>query len=306
MERVCSLYYLSGNKKAGLICKNWAQWVKDTVRVSNGEVVHATNLIWSGNPDDWKSSNFNKSNLNSSLHGTVSAEGTDLGTVASLMKALLWVSMKDDDNEALQFIDYVMQTIENYRDEIGYSLTEAREDYINFNQETYIPSGWTGKNAQGGIIKSGATFIDIRPKYEKDPDWCQVEDYINGGTPPTFNYHRFWAQTEIMVTNGLLAIYDAGTPCCAPPPKNQCSPIIEKLGYSCCKSGCKVIFEDDDGNWGIENDEWCGCGLGPKCNRRALALGYPCCSGCHTIYSDEDGDWGMEDDLWCSIPKTCY
>lgn len=28
-------------------------------------------------------------------------------------------------------------------------------------------------------------------------------------------------------------------------------------GYSCC-SGCEVVYYDDDGQWGIENDSWCG------------------------------------------------
>lgn len=31
----------------------------------------------------------------------------------------------------------------------------------------------------------------------------------------------------------------------------------QKLGYACCE-GCDVVFVDDDGNWGVENDEWCG------------------------------------------------
>jgi len=310
MERVCSLYYLSGNKKAGLICKNWAQWVKDTVRIVDDEIIHATNLVWSGYPDDWDISIFNKSNLNSSLHGTVSAEGTDLGTVASLMKALLWVSMKDDDYEGIQLVVKVMNAIENYKEDLGYSVVEERPDYDNFAQTTYIPSGWTGINAQGAHIKNGAAFIDIRPKYKEDPDWYQVEDYINGGNTPTFSYHRFWAQTEIMITNGLLAIYgidiEIDDEPVTPPQPQPCSASIQKQGYKCCNSGCKIIYQDSYGDWAYENGNWCGCGLGPKCNRHAMNLGYSCCTGCRTLYSDEDGDWSREKGIWCSIPYSCY
>ncbi|ORX75849.1 hypothetical protein BCR32DRAFT_329627 [Anaeromyces robustus] len=35
----------------------------------------------------------------------------------------------------------------------------------------------------------------------------------------------------------------------------QC--FSEKLGYKCCKDNM-VVFEDKDGLWGIENNEWCG------------------------------------------------
>jgi len=207
MERVCSLYYLSGNEKAGKVCQEWAKWVKKTTRVSNGEVIHATNLDWQGNPDEWNSSNFNKSNLNRSLHGTVSSEGIDIGTIASIIKGLMWVSMKDNDQEGINLAVQVMDAIENYRDNLGYSTHEARGDYDKFGGEVYIPSGWTGKNAQGANIRSGVTFIDIRPKYKQDPDWPQVEEYLNGGNPPEFSYHRFWAQTEIAVANGMISIY---------------------------------------------------------------------------------------------------
>ncbi|ORY69337.1 Six-hairpin glycosidase [Neocallimastix californiae] len=208
MERVCSLYYVSGNEKAGKICRDWAKWVKNTTRVNGGEIVHATNLEWSGNPDQWKASDFDKSNRNASLHGTVSSEGTDLGSIASITKGLLWLSMKDQDQEGLRLVVDVMDAMENYKDNLGYATEEARLDYSKFGDEVYIPYGWTGKNAQGANLRNGNTFIDIRPKYKQDPEWAQVENFLNEGDAPTFTYHRFWGQTEIMVNNGLLDIYD--------------------------------------------------------------------------------------------------
>jgi hypothetical protein len=307
MERVCSLYYLSGNEKAGIICKKWVEWVKYTVRVSGGEVVHATNLGWEGNPDEWNSNNFNKSNLNASLHGTVTSVGTDLGTIASIIKGLMWYSLKDNDVEGRFLTIDVLEALENYKDDLGYAVLEERIDYEKFGQETYIPSGWTGKNAQGANIKSGATFIDIRPKYKEDPDWPQVENFINGGNPPTFTYHRFWGQTEIMVANGLASIYDLYvTPCCPPPP--MCQQTIFSQGYKCCNPGCQIIYTDEDGDWGVENGEWCGCGdrkITP-CNENVVKQGYKCCSTCGPVYyTDEDGDWGVENNDWCGMPTKC-
>eukprot|EP00833_Pecoramyces_ruminatium_P010796 jgi/Orpsp1_1/1184828/evm.model.c7180000091150.1 len=307
MERVCSLYYLSGNEKAGKVCQEWAKWVKETVRVSGGEIVHATNLAWSGNPDEWKSSNFNKSGLNASLHGTVSNEGIDLGTIASIIKGLMWVAMKDEDTEGLQLVLDVMDAMENYKDELGYATDEAREDYKNFGQEVYIPSGWSGKNAQGANIQSGVTFIDIRPKYKEDPDWPQVENFLNGGSAPQFRYHRFWGQTEIMVANGLISIYDVPSmvgnrpspgPSPSPSGPKKCSASIVAQGYKCCSANCEVVYTDGDGDWGVENNEWCGCGgssPAPSCSAAIKAQGYKCCSSCSTVYyTDADGDWGVE------------
>jgi hypothetical protein len=320
MERVCSLYYLSGNEKAGKVCQEWAKWVKQNTRVNGGEDVHATNLEWSGNPDEWNASNFDKSGLNASLHGTVSSEGTDLGSIASIIKGLMWVSLKDGDTEGLQLVLDVMDAIENYKDDLGYAVEEAREDYIKFNEEVYIPSGWSGKNAQGAQLKSGIKFIDIRPKYKEDPDWAQVEDFLNGGSAPRFTYHRFWGQTEIMVANGLISIYDVPSQAggssggnggnggsTKPKPSGKCSAAITAQGYKCCSANCVVEYTDADGDWGVENGQWCGCGgAGPACPASITNQGYPCCSSCGTVYyTDNDGLWGVENNDWCGMPTDC-
>jgi len=290
MERVCSLYYLSGDERAGLVCQNWAKWVKETTKVSGGEIVHATNLEWTGNPDEWDASNFNKEGMNASLHGSVSAEGLDLGSIASIIKALLWVSMKDGDQEGIDLAIQVMDAIENYKDDLGYAAEEARTDYEKFGQEVYIPSGWTGKNAQGAEIKSGMTFIDMRPKYKEDPDWEQVENFLNGGSAPTFTYHRFWAQTEIMVANGIISIYGAasGSPAAPSTPAEQAP---ANPAPSTPAPSAPVAPKTDDAI---------------TCNPNVPPQGWPCCSSCGVVYwIDEDGDWGVENNDWCGMPLTC-
>jgi len=78
----------------------------------------------------------------------------------------------------------------------------------------------------------------------------------------------------------------------------------EALGYSCCvNANVKVDFIDDDGEWGIENGEWCGI---PKSTCWSEPLGFSCCSVCGAvIYTDQDGNWGVENDNWCGLPKNC-
>jgi len=79
-------------------------------------------------------------------------------------------------------------------------------------------------------------------------------------------------------------------------------------GYSCCKS-CTVVYTDADGNWGVENDQWCGIDE-EKCSGSnatvtcfASKMGYPCCKETDNVVSeDADGKWGIEDGQWCGMP----
>jgi hypothetical protein len=39
----------------------------------------------------------------------------------------------------------------------------------------------------------------------------------------------------------------------------KCPSIISDKGYRCCVDNCVSIYTDSNGNWGIENGEWCWC-----------------------------------------------
>ena len=70
-----------------------------------------------------------------------------------------------------------------------------------------------------------------------------------------------------------------------------------KLGYPCCQYTNDVVYTDADGDWGVENNDWCGIE-----NCWASKLGYPCCkSTSQVVYVDADGEWGVENDDWCGI-----
>jgi endo-1,4-beta-xylanase len=82
---------------------------------------------------------------------------------------------------------------------------------------------------------------------------------------------------------------------------NNCSAKILSQGYKCCSDkNCVVYYTDDDGTWGVENGQWCGCNNKTKSCRNVV--GYPCCSsGAATVYTDNDGRWGVENNDWCLI-----
>jgi len=81
----------------------------------------------------------------------------------------------------------------------------------------------------------------------------------------------------------------------------------EALGYSCCtNSSSPVVYTDDDGQWSVENNEWCGILKNNSSNHSCWAntLGYQCCntSNCRNIiYEDNDGQWDVDNNQWCGI-----
>jgi len=86
--------------------------------------------------------------------------------------------------------------------------------------------------------------------------------------------------------------------------KNSSECFSSALGYKCCTKTATVIYEDEDGKWGVEDNDWCGLNTSAAVEDCwAVELGYPCCksSKAAVIYSDEDGDWSVENNEWCGI-----
>jgi len=85
--------------------------------------------------------------------------------------------------------------------------------------------------------------------------------------------------------------------------QSTCSSKITDQGYECCSGDCKTIYTDENGDWGVENDHWCGCGntdVNNNCSPNITKKGYSCCpSDCTIIYTDEDGSWGIHNLEWC-------
>ncbi|AZT90849.1 glycoside hydrolase [Caldicellulosiruptor changbaiensis] len=210
MQRVAEYYYVTGDKDAGALLEKWVSWIKSVVKLnSDGTFAIPSTLDWSGQPDTWNGTYTGNPNL----HVKVVDYGTDLGITASLANALLYYSAgtkkygvfdEEAKNLAKELLDRMWKL---YRDEKGLSAPEKRADYKRFfEQEVYIPAGWTGKMPNGDVIKSGVKFIDIRSKYKQDPDWPKLEAAYKSGQVPEFRYHRFWAQCDIAIANATYEI----------------------------------------------------------------------------------------------------
>ncbi|MEG6572507.1 glycoside hydrolase family 48 protein [[Clostridium] cellulosi] len=203
MQRVAEYYYTTKDPQVKDLLDKWISWVKSVIIFNDdGTFLIPSNLIWEGEPETWTGTP--KENKN--LHVSVESYGTDVGIAGSLANALIYYAVATGDTEskniAQQLIDRIFA---NYSDEKGVSAPEVREDYTRFNQPIYVPAGWTGTMPNGDPINSNSTFLSIRSKYLDEPDWAKVQNYLDGGEAPVFNYHRFWAQTEVAVATGLFA-----------------------------------------------------------------------------------------------------
>jgi len=88
------------------------------------------------------------------------------------------------------------------------------------------------------------------------------------------------------------------------PGGEQCFSQALNPSYPCCKNNV-VVYVDKDGEWGVENGQWCGIGGVDVDTCFSLADGYSCCESCDVIYTDNDGDWGVENGKWCGIKDSC-
>jgi hypothetical protein len=212
MERLAEYYYVTGNAQAGAILKKWVTWAESvaTFNTSTGAICLPGTLTWTGQPgESWTTGTSSSAQppANPGLSVSVSGCSADLGVSASLAKTYMYYAAKSGDTtaetDAQNIIDVIHQF---YGDSLGYSAPETRTDYSNFTsafnttnyEGVYIPSGWSGSYPGAGTISSSDnTFLSIRPWYTSVPDYGEVQNYLNGGPAPVFNYHRFWAEVDI-------------------------------------------------------------------------------------------------------------
>jgi hypothetical protein len=87
------------------------------------------------------------------------------------------------------------------------------------------------------------------------------------------------------------------------PPTSECH---SKAGYPCCSSDIsEIVFTDEEGNWGSENNEWClivdnSQDIINNTESECPYDGYPCCSSNNSkfYFSDESGIWGYKNTNW--------
>jgi len=75
-------------------------------------------------------------------------------------------------------------------------------------------------------------------------------------------------------------------------------------GFNCCSDNIMPVFNDTDGFWGVEKDNWCGIKRRDYC--WAKSKDYPCCSGKSKNMElvDMDGIWGLENGSWCGYKES--
>ncbi|GAA1931386.1 glycoside hydrolase family 48 protein [Streptomyces sodiiphilus] len=204
MQRLAEYYYETGDAMAGEVMDKWAAWVMSEVTIGdNGDFQIPATLSWSGQPDNWNPANPGS---NSGLRVTVTDYSQDVGVTGSLANALAFYAAASGNEQAKDMAAGLLDAMWYHQDDLGIATTETRTDYERFNEELYIPPGWSGTMPNGDVIEPGATFSSIRSFYQNDPDWAQVSAYANGtGPAPTFEYHRFWAQADIALALGTYA-----------------------------------------------------------------------------------------------------
>jgi len=220
MQRVAEYYYASGDAKAKALLDKWVAWASgNTTLGADGSYAIPSTLLWSGQPDTW---NAATPGTNASLHVTVADTTNDVGTTAAFARTLIYYGAKANHAAAKSLAKQLLDRMwTRYQDPQGVAVAEKRSDYLRFDDKfdpatgsgIYVPSGWTGVNAQGGVVDANATFLSLRPKYPQDPQWPKVQAYLNGGASPDWVYHRFWAQADIaMALNDYANLVAEPTP----------------------------------------------------------------------------------------------
>ena len=210
MQRLAEYYYETGDERAEEVLDKWVDWIQDVVKLNDDGTFEIPNhLGWTGQPDKWTGTPTG----NKDLHVQVLNYCTDLGISSSLANTLFYYAAASNkystyDAEARQLGQELIDRMWNlYQDEKGLSVEEECDQYYRFfDQEVYVPSGWTGTMPNGDKIQSGIKFCDIRSKYKEDDDYQKVLDAYTNGENPTFNYHRFWGEAEIAIANGTYSV----------------------------------------------------------------------------------------------------
>jgi hypothetical protein len=228
MERMIEYYYVTGNAAAKAISDKWIVWAMNNTRLySSGTYEVPNNLGWSGQPG-------------AGLSCSIIDYTNDIGVASEYAKCLIyyaaacgkWAGGVNDTarDMAGELLDRIWIL---YRSPNGVACDETRNDYSRFFDVVYIPSNWTGITGQGATVKTGNTFTDLRPNYRNDVNWPKVQAAHDAGTGVTMKYHRWWAQADYAIANGLYYIYFNGTAGSTPTPAVTPTPAPLSIRVEC-------------------------------------------------------------------------
>ncbi|MDF6042176.1 exoglucanase [Streptomyces sp. JH14] len=203
MERVAAYYYVTGNATARAVLSKWVAWASGQTTVgADGSYRFPSTLNWTGKPDTW---NPASPGSNAGLHVSVVDYSNDVGVGAAYVKTLTYYAAKSGDAAAGALAKALLDAMALNADDKGIAVPETRADYNRFDDEVFVPDGWSGEMPGGDTVEPGVTFIGMRSWYRDDPDWPKVQAYLDGGPAPTFTYHRFWAQAALALAFSIYA-----------------------------------------------------------------------------------------------------
>ena len=220
MQRLAELFFLVPSQTmAKSVLDKWVTWAISQTTLGSGSSFQIPNeMTWSGAPAANFNTNTGTPADNPGLHVTVRNRTNDVGVAAAYARTLIYYAAATPDStlgqQAKQTAKGLLDRLLLLKETRGITVPETRNDYNRFDdawssanqQGLYIPPGFSGRMPNGDQINSSSTFISIRSFLRNDPEWPKVQAYLNGGSAPSFTYHRFWAQSDI-----AMALADYGS-----------------------------------------------------------------------------------------------
>lgn len=208
---------------------------------------------------------------NTEIINFVSKNFTDNGTIERFLF--------EGNNVGDAYVYFSLHSLVDGKDHIQatltYSFSVKKRDRVNLptieykkEKEIVIEEGTTyklGKFEESGvpgwsIIVANNTVIQSKDIYNKNyPDiikspldrkgygWITLIEGKNVGTSKLYTiYYPYLAPYRIVEYSFKVVSAE-----------DKCFTSINNLGYPCCE-GCEILYTDDDGDWGVENEDWCG------------------------------------------------
>ncbi|ORX84870.1 hypothetical protein BCR32DRAFT_217495 [Anaeromyces robustus] len=209
-------------------------------------------------------------------------------------------------NENLSYVIDEVPEYNNNLNQYAKNFQEIHPDTNVFVYNAYDEFDYIMEN------KSEYGIVNIRDKCSYT---CNMKTYFwNDNYHPTAHVHKILAKdiNTYLKQNEKDSREITHEPLQENTSQDNCWSL--KLGYSCCTSNDIILYSDADGDWSVENNEWCGIIKSNNNNKEeeddyddecwADYFNYKCCStrNCRSVYlTDANGDWDIEDGQWCGI-----
>jgi len=215
---------------------------------------------------------------------------------------LIWLwNGNNDENTPIEYIDII--GVDIYADDHGPQTTAYNTHFDFYKGKKMVVLSENGRipdiqqcvdqDAWWGYFQTWNTEFILQDSYQTE---AQLKSYftnkvvMNMDELPSFNVKSYDYENGSGSGSGS-STSNSGS--------DECFSIA--LGYPCCE-GLDVVYTDESGDWGVENNDWCGIKNSSYAACWSEALGYPCCKvNKFVVYTDESGDWSVENNDWCGI-----